>query len=249
MLASTAAETEPSLADPTRAERAQAPEVPKSILVIDPDPLVRELVASGLALSDRSFRPTTAADPDAGLERLAERDVDLIVTEVVFEDRRLDAAEVARLRERAPNAAILVLTESPELAFRLGLEYDALVAKPPDMDELLRRAGELVARSRESVVRGVSLPTFLQILSAEGRSGTLDVRAPGARGRISLLEGRIVHARTATSSGREALFEMLRWTASRQTLLADVGAEVTITEPLPSLLLEFAVRDDESRRG
>ncbi len=220
-----------------------------TILVIEPDALLRELIASGLALWNRRFELQTAADPEGGLERAAVREPDLVVTEIAFTGTPRREA-FARLRARAPHAAWIVLTDSPAELFRRGFEYDALIAKPPEIAELGDRIERLLDRGRRSVVRGVSLPSFLQVLAADANGGTLEVRSRGESGTIGLAKGRVVHAEVANLAGREALFALLRLRDPVLTLFSALPERRTIDDPLPNLLLEFSViEDDRAERG
>lgn len=227
-------------------EGAAAADARVAILVIEPDPLLRELIAAGLGLWNRRFELVSAADLDAALESATRIEPDVVVTEIVFAGAARREA-FARLRGAAPQAAWVVLTSSPELLFRHGLDYDALIAKPPEIAELGQRIERLLDRGRRSVVRGVSLPSFLQVLAADGKSGTLEVRRRGESGSVGLESGRVVHAEVGALSGREALFGLLSWREPVLTLLPARPERRTLDEPLPNLLLEFSVLEDHRR--
>jgi DNA-binding response OmpR family regulator len=214
-------------------------------VVVDGDPLLRELVSEALPLVSRRFEVAAAADPAAARKLAAADPPDVLMTELVFGGRRLGPEGLAALREAAPRAALLVLTAAPEAALREPLDYDGLLVKPPEMELLARRLDQLVARHRASVVRGIELPSVLQLLAAEGKSGVLTVEARGQAGTLALAGGRVVDAETARGRGREALFEMLAWREPVLVILA--GQEPprrTIDEPLAALLLEAALRRD-----
>lgn len=216
------------------------------VVVVDGDPLLRELLSGALPLVDRRLVVAAAPTPAAARELLAREAPDVVVTEILFEDRRLGPKEVAALRDLAPAAAFLVLTAAPEVALREPIDYDALLVKPPDMERLARRLVQLAERHRASVVRGLALPSVLQMLLAEGKSGLLTVEARGETGSLALAGGRVVDAETERDRGREALMEMLAWREPLLVLLAGQGPRRhTIDEPLEGLLLEAAVRLDQ----
>lgn len=223
-------------------------EPPVTILVVEPDELVREMVASGLKLWDRRYLAVSAPSGREALELLRELAVDVVVTEIDHESEAGTREYLARLRELAPGASVLVLTQAPETVFRLGAAYEALLPKPPEMDSLLARVDQLVARGRESLVRGIELSSFLQVLAADRKSGTLTVRSRGRSGGIGLSQGRVVHAECEGRAGREALFEMLSWTDPTLSLLAARGERRTIDDTLTALLLEYSVRADHAGR-
>lgn len=216
------------------------------ILVVEPDPLLRELVAAGLALWNRRFVIETASDLETALARSETASFDIVISEIVFAGAaRRDALQ--RLRTRTPHAAWIVLTDSPAELFRRSFDYDAVVAKPPEIGELGERIERLLDRGQRSVVRGISLPSFLQVISADAKSGTLEVRSRITVGTIGLDAGRVVDARTEAGEGRDALFEMLAWREPVLTLFPARPERRTIDEPLPNLLLEFTVLDDARR--
>src|SRR5262245_30963214 len=204
MLADTELEgVAPAPSEP-RADAASA-DARVSILVVEPDDLSRELVANGLALWSRRFEIAAARDLEAAAERIAEREPDVVISEIVFGGVTRREA-YGRLRARTPRVSWIVLTDSHAQLFRLGFEYDALVAKPPEIADLGDRIERLLDRRRQSVVRGIELASFLQVLSADAKSGTLEVRAQGGSGSVGLARGQVVHAEAAGRSGRDALF-------------------------------------------
>ena len=95
-------------------------------------------------------------------------------------------------------------------------------------------------------LESVSLPGLLQLLSAERRSGRLDLSA----GQLWLDQGGIVHAVCGETSGEDAVFGLVE-TAAGDFSFEDGGElpERSVTIPTEHLVLEAACRRDHRRRA
>jgi two-component system KDP operon response regulator KdpE len=125
----------------------------KTILLIDDDPVLLELVANQLQTA--GYRAQTASDGPIGLQLAAESKPDLVVLDVMMPG--MDGWELCkRLRsrdapaERLYNVPIIMLTAKSEeidklRGFRLGV--DDYVTKPFSFAELLARIGAVLARA------------------------------------------------------------------------------------------------------
>jgi len=92
----------------------------------------------------------------------------------------------------------------------------------------------------------VSLPGLLQLLSAERRSGCLELSV----GRLWLDEGGIVHATCGEAEGEDAVFALVETARGDFSFVA--GGELperTVTIPTEHLVLEAACRRDHRRRA
>lgn len=92
----------------------------------------------------------------------------------------------------------------------------------------------------------VSLPGLLQLLSAERRSGRLELSA----GRLWLDQGGIVHALCGEASGEDAVFALVE--TAKGDFQFEEGGELpdrTVTVPTEHLVLEAACRRDHRRRA
>lgn len=226
------------------------PSDPCTILVVDPDPLLREILAASLRLHDARYTVLAVEAPEKAIATLTSLGVDLVITEVLFPRLSLEAgtAYVERLRRAFSHLPVLLLTEALSGVTHLDA-IDGVLAKPPDMDELLRRVDSLLDRSRESVVRGISLVSLLQVLELERKSCTLAVEERGRAGRLRLRDGRLAHAEAGPARGKEALFEMLSWAAPILRISDRSEGPVTIEGGIQELLLEYFIEEDHGRRG
>lgn len=120
---------------------------PASILLIDDDPTLLELLAAHLRTS--GYAPHAASSGGAGLELAAEREFDLVVLDVMMPG--LDGWEVCqRLRERSSIPIILLTAKGEEVdklrGFRLGV--DDYMTKPFSFAELIARIGAVLSRAQ-----------------------------------------------------------------------------------------------------
>ncbi len=122
-----------------------------SVLVIDDDPHIRELVA---ALLDRAgFPSTSAADGRQGLRVLGETQVDLCIVDAMMP--QLDGVEFCRAARRYhPELPLLMLTAKGQLGDKArGFEAgaDDYLVKPFEGAELIMRVRALLRRYRKVV--------------------------------------------------------------------------------------------------
>ena len=105
-------------------------------------------------------------------------------------------------------------------------------------------SGHDTVGSDASVVRGIGLPTLLQMLEAERKSCTVQVAAAGRHGRLWMRDGVLAGAESGMQRGRAALFAMLDWSEPVIEVLERCDAPQSMRESLQSLLLDHAVEKD-----
>ena len=126
-----------------------------SILVVEDEPNIRELVALHLRLEEMT--PAEAADGNAGLALARARPFDLIILDLMLPG--LDGVTVCRaIRRDSPNAdtPILMLTARREESDKVvGLDSgaDDYLAKPFGIRELMARVRALLRRGHARQVR------------------------------------------------------------------------------------------------
>ena len=126
--------------------RREDGEVPKSVLVVDDEPKIVEVV--GDYLRSAGFSVTTAADGDGAVASARARPPDLVVLDLGLPG--LDGLDVARELRRASPVPIIMLTARGEETDRvLGLELgaDDYLVKPFSPRELLARVRAVLRRT------------------------------------------------------------------------------------------------------
>jgi DNA-binding response OmpR family regulator len=220
----------------------------RRILVVETDSLLREILASGLQLHDRRYRAIAVADPQSAYEALAAAEYDLVLAGLDLPVPPDLLRFLGLLREVLSHVPVLLMTEAAPRAMSPVLEFDVWVRRPPDMDELLAQTDRLLRRSRQSVVRGLSLASLLQVIEMERKTCTVSVSWGGSHGQVSLRGGELVHAQVGRTTGKDALFAILGWPTPVLTLEDRCEGPTTITGGVQQLLLEYYVREDHHRR-
>jgi DNA-binding response OmpR family regulator len=121
-------------------------EVPKTVLVVDDEPKIVEVV--GDYLRNAGFSVTTAADGERAVTLARARPPDLVVLDLGLPG--LDGLDVARELRRASPVPIIMLTARREETDRvLGLELgaDDYLVKPFSPRELLARVRAVLRRT------------------------------------------------------------------------------------------------------
>lgn len=124
-----------------------APQAARSVLVIEDDAEIADLVA--LHLRDQGLQPVMAGDGAQGLQALRGEAPALVILDLMLPDQ--DGLEVCkRIRAELPRVPLLMLTaRSTEMDKVLGLELgaDDYLAKPFGVRELIARVRALLRRS------------------------------------------------------------------------------------------------------
>jgi DNA-binding response OmpR family regulator len=130
--------------------------MPRTILVVDDEPTLRETLAE--ALEADGYRVVTAADGREALIRYRADQPDLIVLDLMLPE--LSGIEVCRIVRRESGVPIVMLTaKDSELDKVVGLELgaDDYVTKPFSLRELSARIRALFRRSEQAPETTASL--------------------------------------------------------------------------------------------
>lgn len=131
---------------------------PSSILLVDDDARLREIV--GMALEGEGYGVRTAASAEEAAEILQGHEPDLLILDVMLPGK--DGFELAReIRTRSPVPILMLTAKTDTIDVVVGLESgaDDYVTKPFVTKELVARIRALLRRSRagETVPRRISV--------------------------------------------------------------------------------------------
>jgi DNA-binding NtrC family response regulator len=191
--------------------------VKQSILVVDDDPMMREMVSD--LLDSRGYEVEVADTAEAALERVAERDFSCVLTDLQMPG--MDGMELlGHLRERVPETPVVLMTsfgtiENAVKAMRLGARD--FVTKPFESEQLLvvlehaletRELEEENRRLRAAVERTASFGDLVGKSVAMNEIYALIRKISGNRSNILITgesgTGKEVVARTIHFTGNRA---------------------------------------------
>ncbi|GAB7038525.1 MULTISPECIES: response regulator transcription factor [Catenuloplanes] len=159
----------------------------ESLLVVDDEPTVRELLAATLRFA--GFSVSSAATAAEALDAARREPPDLVLLDVMLPD--LDGFEVVRrLRDGGTRVPVLFLTARDAPADKvhgLTLGGDDYVTKPFDLQELLARIRAVLRRT------GGSAADTLTVGELELDPAGMTVTLRGAPVRLSPTEFRLLH--------------------------------------------------------
>ncbi len=122
------------------------PLMPRSILIADDDPHIRQLLA--FALAKAGYETREAADGEAALEAIAAKAPDLVVLDINMP--RMDGLEVCRrIRSKGALPILFLSSRDEEIDRVLGIELgaDDYVVKPFSPREVTARVTAILRRS------------------------------------------------------------------------------------------------------
>jgi DNA-binding response OmpR family regulator len=232
------------------------------IVVADPETRILERLST--ALGTAGFQVATATNGMEAIGACLTRapDVALIERDMPVVDGLHVLQEMGRHAELASVPVMMVSANATDLArlqaFQLGAAD--FIPKPFTVLEVILRArrwARVHTRDTERVVlRGslgeTSLPSLLQLLENERKTGQLVVTRDQLVTWIDFVDGRIVRARSSEvdADARIVLFKTLDWRhgffelSAGKPEVGDVELDATVT----ALLLEHAQQHDEQSR-
>ena len=150
--------------------------MPRTILVVDDDSHIRQLIS--FALGKAGLDPVEAEDGEKALEIAAERSVDLVILDINMP--RMDGLEVCRRLRASGDVPILFLSSRDDEIDRvIGIELgaDDYVVKPFSPRELVARVGAILRRTASKP------PQVAEAGASEIRHGKLSLDLDGWQAR------------------------------------------------------------------
>jgi DNA-binding response OmpR family regulator len=243
-------------------ERSRQARPAASLRIVVADGETRVLERLSTALGNAGFQVATASNGIEAIGACLTRapDVVLIERDLPVVDGSHVLQELGRHAELASVPVMMMSEHATDLvrlqAFQLGAAD--FIPKPFTVLEVILRARRW-ARAREPgrvVLRGtlaeMALPTLLQVLEADKKTGQLTVTRDQLVAWIDFVDGRILRAGSSQTVGdtRQILLSVLDW---RHGFFELTAAEPDATTPeldasVSQLLLEHAQLRDEAAR-
>lgn len=222
----------------------------KRILLVEDDDLLREIIAESLQISSAACTVHAVSDGAHAIEQLGRQSFDLIITDLCLPEVDGLAVLSFLLERRIATPSIVITgqgTAGLEALVR-GLGARVFFHKPFDLDVLLVTADRfLLAGNTEDQVPAFTLPSFLQLMEIDGKTGAVRVLSTGNReGWFAFESGKLVSAMTLNYTGEEAALKILGWPAPEVRVFNKVELLVpNMHTSLTGLLLRSSQCQDE----
>jgi len=204
----------------------------RTILLVDDDATLRELLAD--ALARESYRVLQAADGGEGVAAALAGAPDIVISDIVMPEMNgWDLCQTLRKIPATRTVPFIFLTsldQAPERVQGLRLGADDYLTKPFHLDTVLARVERLLGRigerdrllgGGEAKAGGSQLENILidtiEFLRASKRTGVITVNSGPDRGIVYLERGALRHAVLGHARGEEALVGMLGMPGSQVT--------------------------------
>ena len=220
----------------------------KRVLIVDDEKSFLLSLRDGLSVNSDSYQVFTAENGREAVSVLRALPIDLLVTDLKLPE--MDGFELlAWVSRHQAQLPVIVMTAfgTPEIEARLAT-MDALqyLEKPLDLNMLQEGIASGLAAGAKSYIRGITLATFLQLMSVEKKNCTLKVTSEDRSGYLYISRGELRDAEYADLSGEAAAFEIVGWEHAEIEMDGICRRQaVMINLSLEHILIEACRRKDE----
>lgn len=219
-----------------------------TILLIEEHPIVTELIRGYISIYKPLCKVVAVENPEQALLCLKREAVHLIISDLQFAPPHDSFAFLAVMNGWNPPIPIIAVSDStpddlPSMAGGITVLH-----KPIDFEVLMELIDTMTLAAQESVLNGVSLENFLQMLEQERKTCTLRIISGYQMGYIYLEQGRLIKARTGVLRNKDAALAILAWPNCTINISEQGAVEPTMNLPIQTLLVEWCICKDEAAR-
>jgi DNA-binding response OmpR family regulator/predicted regulator of Ras-like GTPase activity (Roadblock/LC7/MglB family) len=223
----------------------------RSVLIVDDEEPFLRTVADGFRTNPWRVELVTARNGREALLVLGSRHIDLVLTDLKMPE--VDGFELIAAMTRAfPDTPILVMTAfgTPEIERRLrGHGLSQYLEKPLAFKVLADRVLATLATSASGALKGITLPSFLQIIQLDRKTCALRILSRDRAGILRFERGELLDAATGSLAGDDAALEIVCWDDTQIEIHPHRHvAQRTVHQSLTELLMEGIRRKDERGR-
>lgn len=223
----------------------------KNVLIVDIDRVMLSHFA-GLLKNQSGFLAILTADSvETAIDFMASNPIHLVITGLSLP--AIAGFELlTKMAKQYPETGILLLHDhlSPTMHGKIKQAPNAKYLDPSvNLGLLYHHIFTMLGIDYGGQVRGVSLPSFLQMIELEHRSCTLLIQSKSNSGYIYMSKGECISAAYKELSAKEAVLEMLTW--DNVTIDIDFhppGVDRDINTPLMILIMESGRMADDVAR-
>ncbi len=220
----------------------------KKILIVDDDSITRGLLSRVLDSHSKKFSVITSEDGKEAAEIIKDQKIDLVITDLqmpVVDGFKL----LAHMSKDHPEIPVFVMTAfgTPDVDSKIKvIGPSRYFKKPLNMDTLTECIFEELEAGAEGEIRGISLPSFLQLVEMEKKTCTLRVTSGDKTGSLYFAKGEIFYAKVGDLENEAAAYELLCW-EQPEIKIEDYNKKTKkeITQPLMTILMEGLKTKDE----
>ena len=234
------------------------------ILVVDDNPTILTLLCQGL---EKCGEVTTAADGADALQKAAETQPDLIISDYSMPRMNgLELLENLRRRDDTLQIPFVFLASQKEIDEGLSTVAEGVedyLVKPFFVQDLSRQVRHITARlygkkmeslqlrggTTAGLLREMNLIDWMQSLEQGRKTCTLLLRSGKETCRLYFNQGQVTHAQCGHLTGNEAVYKVLTWADGEWEVdFTKSSSEHTTTMSTQGLMMEGLRLLDEANR-
>ncbi len=185
----------------------------KNVLILDSNPIVRLTLGGLLKSQSGLFNVLTAKRSQEAIAMIADQEVHMVIAGpgmAEIEDFEL----MAKLETQYPGIRLIIMTNRASDMLRTKIKQLPSIVQFDQLSDtrlLMMRVFTELNIDYGGHLRGIQLPSFLQMMELEERTCTLQISTKGKTGQIYLSKGVPIGARIGPLSGKPAAINMLTW--------------------------------------
>ena len=218
-----------------------------TILLIEEHPIMAEMLRHVIALRKPMCKVLSCEKTEEALSLLKREPVHLVISGLHFMPSQENYAFLAVLNGWNPPIPIIVISENHLNEMPLMAGGITILQKPVDVEVLMELIDTMTSAAQESVLNGVTLENFLQMLEQERKTCTLRIISGYQLGYMYLKEGRLVGAKTGALQQKAAALAILAWPNCTINISEGCQVEPTMNQTIHTLLVEWCIYKDETK--
>jgi len=220
-----------------------------TILLIEEHPIVAELIRNFIVMHKPLCKVVVVDHHRQALACLKQEPVHLIITNLESASPQDSFAFLAVLNGWNPPIPIIAISGSSSEELPTMAGGITVLPIPIDFEVLLELIDTMTLAAQESVLNGISLENFLQMIEQERKTCTLRIISGYQMGYLYLQEGRLIEAKTGALREKDAAIAILAWPNCTISLTEKCLIEPAMNLSIQILLVEWCIVKDESNRS
>ena len=221
----------------------------KTVLFIEKQIHVRDNFIKLLTDRISFFNIVTADSVVEAVDLLKSIKIDVVITSRQIQTKEIDILDHELRNHPAVKLIVMADRKSQVAGLLKAFEYKIQFEVPVDVPLLIETLLSEFQINYGGQIRGVSVPSFLQMLELEDATCTLRIFSGSKTGNLYFHHGELIEAEMPPLNGKKAAFAILELNNPLITLDYDQPNKTrTIKESLMSLLLESGRVQDEQEK-